>query len=228
MGSLTDDQPKCFLEAGGRRLIDWQLDALRAAGAESIAVVTGYRRELLAALGLVEFHNPRWSETNMVSSLACAAEWLEHGPCLVSYADLYYEAPGVQALANCDRDLAITFDPEWEVLWRKRFGDPLIDAETFRLKPDGTVAEIGGRPQRLDQIEGQYMGLLRFTPEGWRAAHRTWSALDSARRDKTHMTGLLQLLIDAGAIPVYAVPYLGRWAEFDSPQDVAALGMFGQ
>lgn len=225
MAGLTDERPKCLIEIGGRPLIAWQLDALRGVGVGEIAVVTGYRRELLSPLGLIEFHNPRWHETNMVASLACAAEWLERTPCLVAYSDLYYEAAGLAALIDADADIAITYDPEWEALWRRRFGDPLLDAETFRLDADGRVAEIGNKPASLAEIEGQYMGLLRYTPAGWAEARRVWQSLEPPQRDRTHMTGLLQLLIEARTMPVRAIPYRARWAEFDAPQDVAALDL---
>ncbi len=63
MKSLTEERPKCLVELAGKALLDWQLEALREAGVSEIAIVTGYKRELLANRGLVEFYNPRWAET---------------------------------------------------------------------------------------------------------------------------------------------------------------------
>ena len=76
MKNMTDDRPKCMVELRGKPLLEWQLTALHEAGISEIAIVTGYKRELLANRAPMEFHNPRWAETNMVSSLACAQEWL--------------------------------------------------------------------------------------------------------------------------------------------------------
>ena len=70
---LTDDRPKCLVELGGVRLLDWQLAALKAAGIEDVVVVTGYRADLLQAEGVRTIHNPDWARTNMVRSLLCAA-----------------------------------------------------------------------------------------------------------------------------------------------------------
>ena len=131
MKALTSDKPKCLVELRGHSLLELQLDALREGGVSEIGIVTGYRRELLANLGLVEFHNPRWDETNMVSSLECAGAWLEAGPCIVSYSDIFYSADAVRSLINCPALLAVTYDPTWLALWTRRFGDPLLDAETF-------------------------------------------------------------------------------------------------
>lgn len=222
MKNLTDECPKCLVELRGKSLLDWQLAALREAGITEIAIVTGYKRELLNDRGLVEFHNPRWAETNMVSSLACAAAWLETDSCVVSYSDIFYSASAVTALMHCPAMLAVTYDANWRALWEKRFGDPLLDAETFRLKADGTLAEIGNKPKTVEEVEGQYMGLLRFTPEGWGEVVRIRSSLTAEQCDRMHMTGTLQKVIEAGRVPVAAVPYRDEWGEVDSADDLAA------
>ncbi len=220
MKDLTDDRPKCLVELRGRALLDLQLEALRASGIEEIAIVTGYRRELLINRGLVEFHNARWAETNMVTSLACAQDWLSSEPCIVSYSDIFYNSVAVQTLLAARASLAVTYDPNWLELWSQRFNDPLIDAETFRLKQDHTLAEIGNKPTSLGEVQGQYMGLLLFTPEGWAEVLRIRSGLTQGQRDKMHMTGTLQKVIDAGQIAIAAVPYIGKWGEIDSAEDL--------
>lgn len=103
----------------------------------------------------------------MVSSLACAAEWLRDGLCLVSYSDIFYNARAVMALMESPASLAVTYAANWRALWERRIGDPLVDAETFRMNPNGTLAEIGNKPKTVEEVEGQYMGLLLFTPKGW-------------------------------------------------------------
>lgn len=222
MKDMTNDRPKCLVELRGRSLLDWQLMALREAGIREIAIVTGYRRELLADRGLVEFHNSRWAETNMVSSLACASEWLEKDACGVSYSDIFYDASAVSVLMSSSAKLAVTYDPNWRELWGKRFGNPLLDAETFRMDSNGALAEIGHKPRTVEEVEGQYMGLLRFTPAGWREIVRIREGLMPQECDRMHMTGTLQKVIEAGRVSVSAIPYTGAWGEIDSAQDLAA------
>lgn len=222
MKDLTDERPKCLVELRGKTLLDRQLEALRAAGIAEIAIVTGYKRELLTNRGLAEFHNSRWAETNMVSSLACAQDWLQAEPCIVSYSDIFYSSMAVQSLMTSEATLAVTYDPNWQELWTQRFGDPLLDAETFRLTPEHTLAEIGNKPTSVDEVQGQYMGLLRFTPEGWMEVLRIRSGLTAEQCDKMHMTGTLQKVIDAGRVEIAAVPYTGEWGEVDSAEDLAS------
>lgn len=220
MKKMTDSQPKCLIKLRGKPLLDWQLAALREAGIGDIAIVTGYKRELLADRGLVEFYNARWATTNMVSSLECAAQWLEAGPCVVSYSDLFYESTAVQSLMRTKASLAVTYDPHWRELWEKRFGDPLLDAETFRLDTNGTLVEIGNKPKSIAEVQGQYMGLLRFTPESWAEVSRIRETLLATERDRMHMTGTLQMVIEADRVPVVAIPYQGEWGEVDSSEDL--------
>jgi choline kinase len=222
MKHLTDERPKCLVELRGKALLDWQLEGLQEAGISEIAIVTGYKREMLAGRGLVEFHNPRWAETNMVSSLACAQDWLRAEPCIVSYSDIFYSPAAVQSLMRCPAALAVTYDPNWLELWTQRFGDPLLDAETFRLTTEHTLAEIGNKPKSVEEVQGQYMGLLRFSPEGWAEVLRIRAGLTPEQYDKMHMTGTLQKVIEAQRVAIAAVPYQGEWGEVDSAEDLAS------
>lgn len=222
MKNLTDDRPKCLVELRGKSLLDWQLDSLRSAGINEIAIVTGYQREQLANRGLVEFHNSRWSETNMVTSLTCALEWLQAEPCIVSYSDIFYSPEAVKSLMTCSASLAVTYDPNWLKLWTQRFGDPLLDAETFRLTDEYNLKEIGNKPKSINEVEGQYMGLLRFSPQGWSEVIRIRSGFAREHCDKMHMTGTLQKVIEAGRVTIAAVPYTGEWGEVDSEADLAS------
>lgn len=220
MKELTDERPKCLVELHGKSLLDYQLQALNAAGIYDIAIVTGYKRELLTNRALFEFHNPRWAVTNMVSSLACAHEWLGIESCIVSYSDIFYEASAVTSLIESNSNIALTYDPNWLALWQQRFGNPLFDAETFQINSNECLLEIGNKPKTIEEVQGQYMGLLRFSPKGWAEILRIRSLLTLKECDQMHMTGTLQKVIDAGNTEVAAIAYKGKWGEVDSAQDL--------
>ncbi|MEJ6396453.1 phosphocholine cytidylyltransferase family protein [Yoonia sp. 208BN28-4] len=221
MRHLTDDKPKGLVALNGKPLIARQCDALRKAGATQIGIVTGYKADLLAPYGDATFHNADWANTQMVTSLATAEEWLSSSPVIVSYSDIFYSAETVSALQTATAPLAISYDPDWEALWAGRFEDPLDDAETFRLAADGThLVEIGNTPKDVAEVQGQYMGLLRFTPDSWAAAQKIRQTLPAEAARTLHMTGLLQHLIDAGS-KIEAIPCVGPWGEVDSVEDLA-------
>jgi len=142
MKALTENKPKCLIDVKGKPLIEWQISALREAGINEIAIVTGYKSEMLNSYRLKKFHNPKWAETQMVSSLMCASEWLEHEDCVVSYSDIFYESQAIRLLIECGSEICITYDPNWETLWKQRFEDPLSDAETFRIDSESFLLEM--------------------------------------------------------------------------------------
>ncbi|MBF8273070.1 MAG: putative sugar nucleotidyltransferase [Magnetococcales bacterium] len=218
MGKRTDHLPKALLNYRGKRLLDWQLQALRDGGIDDIALVLGYQMQQFD-ISLPRFINERWAETNMVASLMTARQRLATEDCIVSYADIIYSAQAIHRLRQSDGDIAITYDPNWLELWRTRFANPLDDAESFRLNHDGTLREIGQKPGSVEEIEGQYMGLLRFTPPGWRQVTRLVDALPTAELDRMDMTSLLNRLILSG-VCVHTVAIHEPWYEFDQPSDL--------
>lgn len=220
MGGLTDDRPKCLVELAGRPLLSLQISALHAGGVAEVGLVRGYRGDLFDNTGVTLFDNPRWADSNMVVSLQCAAPWLRAEPCIVSYSDIFYSGETIQRLAACSDDIAIAFDPDWRQLWERRFADPLADAETFRIDADNVVIEIGKKTTKITDIQGQYMGLLRFSPAGWARVETFLATLAPAARDRLDMTSLLSRLI-AGGARVRAVRAVGPWGEVDNATDLA-------
>jgi choline kinase len=218
MGALTDERPKCLAEVKGVPLVEHQLSALRKGGVSSVGIVTGYKSDLLQSYGDKRFHNPRWSQTNMVASLLCAKEWLLESNCIISYSDIYYQPDIISKLieSNESEDVLISYDPDWLSLWSKRFDNPLDDAESFNLDDEGYVKEIGQKVGSLEQIKGQYMGLIVFTSGLW----QKWSSeIESLGVDNLYMTDLLQTLIEKG-VRVKAVANTEPWFEVDNAHDL--------
>jgi L-glutamine-phosphate cytidylyltransferase len=221
LGRLGDDRPKCLIELDGKPLIERQVAALRRGGADAIGVVRGYRAESIALPGLSYFSNERWAETNMVMSLAMAADWLRAGPVIVSYADIFYRTELISGLAAAHGQLVVTYDRAWRRLWSRRFADPLADAETFRIDAAGQLLEIGGKTRVIEEIEGQYMGLLKFTPDAWGVVESLLNSLDPAIRDRLDMTGLLSRLLAGKHLSINTFATEGNWGEIDNPEDAA-------
>jgi choline kinase len=219
MGALAGDRPKCLVELAHKPLIRRQIAALRGGGVTNIGIVRGYLGNMINIEDTTYFENPRWAETNMVMSLASAATWLRSDTVVISYADIFFGHDVVRDLAASSGDLVVAYDRCWRSLWTRRFDDPLSDAETFRTDSRGNLIEIGRRTTQIDDIEGQYMGLLKFTPKAWRAVEAVLAAVDAKARDGMDMTTLLRALLDSG-FPVQTVGITGQWGEIDSSRDL--------
>lgn len=223
----TDRDPKCLLSFAGRRLIDWQRAALATHCISDISVVTGYLSERFCDLGLPTWHNPRWAETNMVTSLLCARPALESGSeVIVAYGDIIYEPRVLAALMAGPGDIATVIDRNWLALWRARANDPLADAESLRLNGRNQIIDMGRKVRSLEEIEAQYIGLTRFTANGIEQLLRFYdgAALDAPwlmgrSRETCHMTDLLRGMIEAGHSITGAFTH-GGWLEFDTIEDL--------
>ena len=133
---------------------------------------------------------------------------------------VFYTKKAIGLLIKSESSLALTYDINWKNLWTQRFGDPLIDSETFIFDEKFKLKEIGKKPQKIDEINGQYMGLLRFSIEGWSIFSSTYSSLPVEEKRKISMTSLLDKIINQNKLEISAVPYNGIWGEVDSISDL--------
>ena len=217
MGGETASKPKCFTKLEGKRLLDWQIESLKGAGIENITIITGYKGEMFKG-DFKKVYNRRWSETNMVASLFCAKAF--EGSTIISYSDIVYKKEHVVNLNKSRTDITITADKKWEDLWKLRFDNPLDDAETFRSEGK-TLIEIGGKTQDINEIEAQYMGLLKLSKKGWKTMYNIYQTFSDKERDKMDMTTMLNILLKRGVI-INVVFVDGGWCEVDEYSDVIA------
>lgn len=221
LGGQTKDRPKCMCTLYGRTLLDRCLETLEQAGIhkKEIGIVTGYRSDMFTVPDVTYFHNKIWEQTNMFYSLTMADSWLKKEPCLVCYSDIVFSPKAVQTLADSAASLAITsYSGYWE-LWEKRMDDPLEDLETFQVNATGQLLEIGKRPVSRTEVQGQFMGLLRFTPESWGWVEKTIQEPLSKPLNKLDMTTLLQELLQRD-YPIQAISTNDFWLECDSKHDI--------
>jgi choline kinase len=221
----TESCPKCLTELGGMTLLERQLATLRAGGVEDIVITTGYLAEMLKRSDLRHAHNPRWAETNMVESLFCAADNFTND-IIIAYSDIIYEPRVLRALLDSQADISVVVDRQWRALWERRFDEPLDDAETLRLDERGDILEIGQPPASFDEIEAQYIGLMRFRGGGIAALRDGYASMRTADRpwkskrapEQAYMTDLLSELI-LMEHRVHAVSVDAGWLEVDTVRD---------
>lgn len=221
----TNDKPKCMVELCGKSLVDYQLDAFKQAGVSDITVIAGYQEDKLVRDGVRKILNPEYASTNMVSTLMCAKALFD-GSCdvLITYGDIVYEQRILDAILAAEGDVCLTIDKEWKRLWSLRMENPLDDAETLKLDGD-LIKELGKKPNSYDEIQGQYMGLIKVSADKAKALVDVWEAMDRNALydgkdfDNMYLTSFIQHLINIGW-PVKAVPVENGWLEIDTVEDL--------
>lgn len=223
---LTDEKPKCLVELAGKPLLEHQLAILRAGGVQDVHVVGGHHAEQLQRPGITLHLNERFADTNMVTTLFCAASVMTgESDLIISYGDIVYEPRVLAALQEVNSPATIAVDREWRRYWSERMDNPLDDAETLKLSDGNRVVELGQKPRDYADIEGQYIGLIRFRADyvpqlarAWRAMDR-YATYDGKNFDNMYMTSFLQHLINTGW-EVRAAFIDNGWAEVDTATDL--------
>lgn len=235
---LTDNQPKCMVEINHKRIIDRQIEVMKACGIgeEDIYIVGGYRSDVLEEhfkdSKIQIIHNPEYETTNMVCSLMCARAQIEGADdVLVSYGDIIYSEAVLNEILRSRKDISVIVDDGWYEYWSARAENPLDDAETLMIDGEGYLEEIGQKTDDINRIQAQYIGLMRYKNAGvadllkYCALSEEKSALGEKlwRTErpyrKMYMTDLLQGMIDEG-VKLAAVHINRGWFEVDCEEDL--------
>ena len=223
---LTADKPKCMVEFRGRPIIDYLIDSFDKTDLNEIVVVTGYKRRALEAhlrsRNIRFYNNPVFDQTNMVSTLFSAEEKLVQDV-VVSYSDIIYGPSVLQKIADAKSDISVVVDNCWRELWEMRMEDPLNDAESLKIE-NGSIVDIGRSGVNYGEIDGQYIGLVKFPSASMPIVREAACELigeDLMTPNNVYMTDLIQALIKKGVI-VRPIFIDGGWVEIDSRDDLDA------
>ena len=219
----TTDKPKCMVELAGKPILHHQLDILQSCGIDDCVIVGGYKVDALRAGGNRVVKNVDYATTNMVASLFCAERLMTPDEdVLIIYGDILFGANALISLMKLDSQVAVSINTRWRELWEERMSDPLSDVESLRVSEDRRIIEIGKKAHSLDQIDGQYMGLIKIKKEFVETLKKQWWQLKSenaASAEGIYMTAFLQRLIDDN-YEIKADFVNGGWLEVDTSDDL--------
>jgi L-glutamine-phosphate cytidylyltransferase len=214
---LTRDNPKTLIKLKQKPLLYYQLKAINLAGIKKkdIAVVTGYKKSKFKEFNLKEFINNKWKTTNMVYSLSKASRWLKLFNCIVLYGDILYSSEAIELLKNSKNKFCVLNNRNWYSYWKKRFSNPLVDLESYKVNKNDFLTEIGKREISLKSIKGQFMGMFKINPLNW--------LIMKKKIDKNNYnistTELLNKLIQEDNVKIKSINYQKYWYEIDSYSD---------
>ncbi len=223
---LTNNLPKCMVELNGKPILYHQIECLRRNGIIDINVCVGYARNKINCDSVKYYYNPEFSKTNMVYTLFCAKELLNSDDdILISYGDIVYNDKVLNTIVNDKSKIGVVVDRNWFDYWSERMENPLDDAETLKIDEQGYIYELGKKPTSYDEIEGQYMGLLKLTGHGVSIFKKVFH--DAIKQgeilgkpvENAYMTDFLQHIIEQNYL-VQSVPVASDWVEIDTINDL--------
>lgn len=228
--SETRSIPKCMMDGiGGRRVLDWTLEALDQNGIDDIIFIGGYHMDkVVQAYPYLRFYtNAEWADNNILESLMCAAPELDTD-CLVSYSDIVYRSSVVERLLARRAEVALVIDRAWRQHYQGRTQHGESQAEKVVVE-EGRVIQIG-KHLPAESVYGEFIGLARFSAETACLLQDRYATIrpdflerpfhHAANIRQAYLTDMLQELINLG-VRVETVDIEGYWAEIDTPQDLA-------
>lgn len=223
LGAYTNDNTKCMVEVGGRKLIDRALEILHDAGVSRVVMVVGYKSQNVKDyLGNdykgtpIEYvDNPIYDRTNNIYSLYLTHDWLVKEDTILLESDLIYEKAVLdKLLADPMRDVALV--------------------DKYESWMDGTVVTIGDDRRitnfidkeefRYEDIKSYYktVNIYKFSREFLETCYVPFlAAYSEALGGNAYYEQVLKVILHLRNSPLKALPLNGEsWYEIDDVQDL--------
>ncbi len=224
---LSNDKPKCLLELDGKPLLEYQLDALRGAGIDKIALVKGYKQEMITYPDLSYYINDNYQNNNILHSLFYAEKEMDDEFVAV-YSDIFYTSDIVQRLIDSKGDISIVVDIDWRTCYEGRTDHPIEEAENVIFDSNNNVVQIGKILPDKSAVHGEFIGMLKCSKDGavvfknyFNRLKQIFSGKPFQRAkvfEKAYLTDIFQDMADYG-VKVNCVIIERGWAEIDTIQD---------
>ena len=213
---LTLHSPKALLEAGGRPLIHYAIDAFTSAGMSDIAIVVGYQAEKIEeALGesypdLTFIYNEHYLAGNAISVYAVRSFAMDE-PFVLCMGDHPISPRIVESLLSESGDGSILcVDQE------ASHASQTNDATRVLLSPAGDIATIGKDLTTWDAID---TGVFRMTGDFFPAVEHLMETAGNA----VNISDVVRYMGNEGS-PFSVCDVSGMfWADVDTVEDYEAI-----
>ena len=223
----TANQPKCFAQVQGRRILDWSLQAFAENGIEDICFIGGYRIDVIRE-NYPHFtfrHNDNWENNNILASLMYAEDLMDE-PFICSYSDTLFSKNVIAGLLESKNDITLSADTGWAERYKHRTQHPPDDAEKL-IVLNGRVTKVH-RSIDPNDAHGEYTGVAKFSKEGADTLKGHYARClkslsgrpyrEAPVFEKAYLIHLLQDMIEKG-VAIHHVDTPGEYMEIDTQED---------
>lgn len=227
LNSLTSDKPKCMLELNGKTLLGHQIEALKSAGIDRIALIKGYKKEMISYPGLIYYINDSYQNNNILHSLFYAEKEM-NDEFIAAYSDILYDKTVVKRLLDNKEDISIVVDIDWRGYYEGRNDHPIEEAENVIFDANNNVVKIGKILPDKDAVHGEFIGMVKCSKKGalifkqhFNMLKKIYSRKPFQRApvfEKAYLTDIFQDMADCG-IKINCVIIEKGWIEIDTVED---------
>jgi choline kinase len=202
--------PKCTVDIGDCKLIQYTVSMLRQRGVTEIALVLGYRqeviREVLKDEPVTFFYNPFYDVTNSIASCWFARSFLEGDDLIIMNGDVFLEPSLI------DQVLSGTSSPVLFADCRRK-----EDAD-YKFYYEGNLLKKYGKELSGADISGEYVGIARLSQSFLGAFRTRLEEMINTQQHSVWWENVLYSMVEQQ--PIY-VEEVGNqfWAEVDYVED---------
>jgi len=212
--------PKCLIQFdhAGWTILDQQIEALFAAGADQIGIVVGYEKDQV--IRYVErnyrtrghwfqfIENPVFAETNNIYSFWLAREWVAGAPFVCLNADVVFDSEALIPAVQASAPITMILDHAWR-------------DETMKVViEDGRITRMSKQISR-EEFSATYIGITVFQAAVQKRLFTMVQDLISGGNRNVFFNAAVQQLADDGLTVGYVETDGLPWAEIDDPGDLA-------
>jgi choline kinase len=208
---LTESRPKAMIEIDNISLIHRSLVILKDEGVSEIAIVVGYRGEMiqehLAEFNITWFSNPRYQSTNNMASLHIALSFITED-FLYLHSDLIYDPQLI-------RQIVTDKNPNVLLVEKKACNE-----EDMKVRVDRGVLVESNKEIPLFESYGEWTGIAKFSSAFSRQLFKYISILLEQGHQQAYDTLAFTGLARSGN-PIHIAEFTGLpWIEIDTWDDL--------
>jgi L-glutamine-phosphate cytidylyltransferase len=227
---ITNNMPKCMLSINDKTIIQRQLDVFAEFSINDIVVVTGYCKEIIVNnhTDLKFIDDSEYKVPGIVRGLFCAEKEMDGG-FIFSYSDIVFSRDILEKLLEIEGDIVLTVDTDWEKHYEGRIKHPLPEAELVKAK-NRKVVKIGKDVVKINEAQGEFIGLAKFTDKGTKIIKEVYHDLLSKYKkedpfqnakefQRAYLTDFIQELVNRN-IEIKTANINSVWTEIDTDEDL--------
>ena len=212
LSELTNGNPKPFIEIHGKKLIEYNLEALKKIGVKEIFLVAGYKEEAFAEMtagikNIKLVYNPFYELMNVIGSFFFGMNYLTDD-FLYLHADTLCDPIIYKKMITSPADIVLPVDYS---AW---------DAEAMKVRSEnGKIIEMS-KKMPLDIAEGEFIGMAFIRKKVIPKLREKTIEVLKEKRFAEYFESAIQKLIDEGEFDIQAVSTEDAfWTEIDFKKD---------
>ncbi|MBF0194388.1 MAG: phosphoenolpyruvate mutase [Magnetococcales bacterium] len=232
-GSLTDNKPKCMLEAFGKSILENQIETMNECKIRQISVVVGYKKEVIDLPNITKIDNDQHDTSGILYSYYLASKHFQ-GPCIMSFGDILFKQHILRTLLEAEGDIVLVIDTSW---WQGRKAERKIDSvicttppsDSFESRSHTPILQVDSSIAHND-AHGEWVGMMKFSSLGAEIFRKELEIMRSEDEEAfliCDINSFMNRLIKKG-LPVTARYVHGHWLNINSLEDIYQISNMPQ